>query len=113
MKMRARPALHTPRRPGPARVLGEGFSDGLQERKRLYRSRAWQRIREVHLSNHPYCEECLRRGIRNLGRVVDHVEGHEGDWRLRFFVGPFQTLCTAHHNAKAGYEAASHRRAGR
>jgi hypothetical protein len=94
----------------PARIIGEGYSDDLKERKRLYRSRRWQRVRANHLARNPHCASCLRDGICTPARVVDHVLGHlDPDWRLRFWSGPFESLCIPCHNRKCGHETAAHR----
>jgi hypothetical protein len=98
----------------PSRVLGEGYSDDLIERKRLYRGKHWRRVRAEQLAQQPYCAECLRRGRRTPASVVDHVEGHlDAGWRERFFRGPFESLCVPCHQVKVGLETGARRRAGR
>lgn len=41
---------------------------------------------------------CKRIGRKTKATVVDHVEPHRGD-PVRFFRGPFQSLCKPHHDS--------------
>lgn len=41
---------------------------------------------------------CAVGGFRTTATVVDHVEPHRGD-PTKFWSGPFQSLCSHHHNA--------------
>jgi hypothetical protein len=117
MKMRQGPQLRTLPRPGRVRAVGEGVrrSDGVvrsdegTERSRLYRGGHWRRVRADHLAREPWCAECAKRGVRTKANVVDHVLGHGGDWRLRFFRGPFRSLCVRCHNQITARDTASPR----
>jgi hypothetical protein len=73
-----------------------------RERARLYASAAWKALRKQHLQRQPLCVHCGRRGT-----VVDHVRGHMGNWRDRFFdASGLQTLCWSCHSSKtAGAES--------
>ena len=80
--------------------------------RKLYSSARWRRLRAAHLAKEPVCRMCLAAGRVNdgttdaLGRpqtkkhtrslVVDHIEPHKGDL-VKFWTGPFQTLCHDHH----------------
>ena len=98
----------------PVRVLGEGYSDGLIERKKLYQGKRWRRVRAEQLAQHPHCAECLRQGRRTRATVVDHALGHlDAGWRERFYSGPFESLCLPCHQVKVGKETGERRRAGR
>ena len=39
--------------------------------RRFYKSRAWQKVRLLHLSEHPYCERCLV-----VGKFVPATQVH-------------------------------------
>lgn len=39
---------------------------------RFYQSRAWRNLRDAHAREHPYCEPCLRLGMRVSMDIVDH-----------------------------------------
>lgn len=68
------------------------------EYQHLYRTYKWQKIRKAHLMEHPICVMCEQQGTITLARVVDHITPHKGD-EAKFFGGPFQSLCYAHHNS--------------
>ena len=38
----------------------------------FYNSKAWKDCREAYLNQHPYCEECLKRGEYTPARHVHH-----------------------------------------
>lgn len=83
------------------------------EYRRLYNTTRWRRIRAAQLRAEPLCRMCEVRGIINDGSrhndgrpqedqrrrflVCDHVERHGGD-EVKFFEGPFQTLCPDDHD---------------
>lgn len=66
------------------------------ERQRLY-DRAWQRRRRIHLANHPWCVECLVKGVYEAATDVHHVVPHRGDVKI-FWSSPLQSLCHACHS---------------
>lgn len=66
--------------------------------RRLYKTAKWQRIREAQLSMQPLCERCLRLEVIEEATVVHHSDGgHRGD-EVRFWNGPFESLCKACHD---------------
>lgn len=66
----------------------------------LYRTRAWQVTRRQQLQEEPLCRMCKAEGRVTAATVCDHIEPHKGD-RVKFFSGPFQSLCsTCHDGAK-------------
>ena len=71
--------------------------------QRLYNSARWRKFRIAYLSTHVWCVECLRANIYEVATDVDHIEPHRGD-PIKFFRGPFQPLCHAHHSAKTQKE---------
>ncbi|MCY1271609.1 hypothetical protein D9M68_223110 [compost metagenome] len=77
----------------------------------------WQKEREDHLREQPFCEYCLRehrisatsvaavilecaaRGLTlPYGNVVDHRIPHRGDQTLFWDRANWQTLCGSHHS---------------
>lgn len=65
---------------------------------------AWQRFRESWLAEHPLCRSCEDRGLIVAATDVDHVIPHRGD-PVRFWLGPFQSLCGSCHGRKSAGEA--------
>lgn len=65
----------------------------------LYNNRRWQKLRRHQLQLQPLCERCLAEGRIAQATVCDHIEPHKGDL-VRFWAGPFQSLCKYHHDVK-------------
>lgn len=61
-----------------------------------YGSARWKAIREYHLANNQLCVMCLP--AVTIATVCDHIEPHRGD-PVKFWAGPFQSLCAHHHNS--------------
>ena len=69
-----------------------------------YKTRRWQRVREIALSKSPLCVHCRDVGRVTPARVVDHitpVRRGGSFWSLE----NLQTLCDACHNHKSGRES--------
>lgn len=66
------------------------------KRQRLY-DRKWQKIRRAHLAKHPWCEECLKKGIYIPATQVHHVIPHKGD-PIIFYSSPLMALCLECHS---------------
>jgi 5-methylcytosine-specific restriction protein A len=76
----------------------------------LYSTARWQKIRRHQLQEHPLCKYCLETGRVVPAEVCDHVEPHRGD-RMKFFTGPFQSLCKrCHDSAKKQIELHGYRK---
>lgn len=83
-----------------------------QQKKKFYKSRAWQRIRLEALDRDNYeCQECKRLGRVKTqdGRLdkhkqldVDHVEEIEDFPELALELENLRTLCIRCHNEKHG-----------
>lgn len=65
-----------------------------------YGTQAWKAIRREHLTAHPLCAWCERKGRLVRATVVHHVERHNGD-EVKFFAGPFESLCAPCHDSDA------------
>jgi 5-methylcytosine-specific restriction enzyme A len=65
--------------------------------KHLYSTGRWQKFRRAYLAQHPLCVMCEQMGKVEAATVVDHKIPHRGDV-VRFWVGPFQSLCAECHS---------------
>jgi 5-methylcytosine-specific restriction enzyme A len=111
-----RPALGTPKSVLPTRSVEE--QERARDRRRgranpcraLYKTARWQALRLEVLARDLYtCQRkaCGRIESNTALLVCDHVEPHGGD-PVRFWAGPFQTLCKrCHDRAKQREEYAS------
>lgn len=63
-----------------------------------YSSARWRRLRAWQLSQHPLCALCLQIGRTAEATVCDHVDPHRGD-PVKFWSGPFQSLCQSCHSS--------------
>jgi hypothetical protein len=74
------------------------------EYRKLYKTARWARTREAQLTLQPLCERCLAMGIVEVATVVHHADGgHKGD-PIKFFAGPFESLCAPHHDSEGQRE---------
>jgi hypothetical protein len=62
-----------------------------------YKTKRWYAQRARQLRDHPVCVMCEADGFDVAATVCDHVERHGGD-EVKFWSGPFQSLCATHHN---------------
>lgn len=60
----------------------------------------WQKARLHHLSQHPWCEHCLQKGLRTPATDVDHIIPHKGDMELFWDTHNWQSLCKSCHSRK-------------
>lgn len=73
--------------------------DGKANPPRLY-GRKWDKTAKRHLWANPWCVFCLRRGIRTLATVCDHIVPHRGDPKLFWdSQNNWQGLCASCHNS--------------
>lgn len=76
------------------------------EYARLYRTKAWHRLRTITLRDNPLCVYCEQLGRLTPATVVDHVVPHKGDEGLFYDQGNLQSLCKpCHDSVKARQEA--------
>lgn len=71
----------------------------------LYKTKRWLDLREYQLSKEPLCAYCARENRITPATVCDHVSPHDGEPE-RFWAGPFQSLCSFHHNSTKQSEEA-------
>ena len=76
-----------------------------------YKTARWLRIRAAQLLAEPLCRICLALGRVTPATVCDHVDPHRGD-AVRFWGGPFQSLCASCHSStkQAEEQASLHQR---
>lgn len=72
------------------------------ERQRLY-GRSWRRRRAIQLTDKPWCEDCLTKGIYTVATEAHHEERHEGDVMV-FLSSPLRSLCQACHTIRTMQE---------
>ncbi len=69
-----------------------------QEWRRWYKTARWQAIRVHQLVVEPLCRICKGAGRIKAADTCDHIERHGGD-PVRFWAGPFQSLCAPCHSS--------------
>ena len=65
--------------------------------RRLYRTKRWKETRADQLRRHPLCAMCLPR--ITAATVCDHIDKTSKATEDGFFAGPFQSLCSTHHDS--------------
>jgi hypothetical protein len=65
--------------------------------RKLYKTARWQGIRRAQLAAHPLCAMCLPRTVP--AAVCDHEDKDSKKTETGFFAGPFNSLCSQHHNS--------------
>ena len=91
-------------------VLRSAMVRGNSARAALYASSRWRRERRAFLKNNPVCvtTACGQRAV-----IVDHRDGHQGDWASRFWdQRTWQPMCTTCHAVKSRAELHAWRQAG-
>ncbi|MGB3643075.1 MAG: hypothetical protein WBG88_09210 [Mesorhizobium sp.] len=66
---------------------------------RLVQDGSWQATRERQLTAEPLCRMCREVGRLIPATVCDHIERHGGE-PVRFWCGPFQSLCASCHSSE-------------
>ncbi|MDM8098671.1 HNH endonuclease [Oceanobacillus oncorhynchi] len=86
-----------------------------EQKKRFYRSKPWQSLREQALERDHYeCQHCKAEGKVTVDSIktpgerkeivlnVDHIYPIEDYPKLALVLDNLQTLCVFHHNVKEG-----------
>lgn len=79
------------------------YNERRPEWHRLY-DRDWRAYTAVYLAEHPYCVECLKKGIHTFATEVDHIIPHKGDRALFWDIKNHQGLCDSDHSRKTAKE---------
>ena len=69
----------------------------------LYGSARWKKLRLRQLQAEPLCRYCKRKDQVREATVCDHIDPHKGD-EVKFWSGPFQSLCRDCHNTTKAQE---------
>lgn len=75
-----------------------------KEWQEFYGSRAWQRLREWYITNHPLCENCQRYLLSEPATEVHHKKPFrlgktkEEKWDLFLDVDNLESLCNSCHH---------------
>ena len=64
----------------------------------------WRALRNRYIAQHPYCVECMKKGIFTMATDVDHIVPHRGDPSLLFDENNLQSLCKSCHSRKTAKE---------
>lgn len=65
--------------------------------------RAWQELAAEYRRAHPYCERCLRRGMRRKTQIIDHIVALR-DGGPRLDRTNLMALCRSCHGFKTAAE---------
>jgi len=69
-------------------------------RKRFYNTKNWHVMRVVVLTEQPYCQECLKKGIKELANEVHHLEDIKTRPDLVLVRSNLESLCKPCHSKK-------------
>ena len=81
----------------------DGWEYATKERRSLYKTTQWKKIRKAYLLINPYCVICGKKA-----NVLDHITRWKSEYD--FYNGPFQSMCWTHHQQKRGFESGKDRR---
>lgn len=98
------------RYPGCNRIaLGNGYCEKHKDKAPVYKhdpithgmyGHKWQRESHKFLASHPWCEDCLGRGIYTPATEVHHKVKHKGDARLFWNRDNWMGLCKSCHSTR-------------
>ena len=97
-------ALHAEQHQQRIQQSNREYNKRRPEYHSLYNSEHWHRLRLNQLSQHPWCAECLRYGVRKAAEEADHIIPHRGDRVLFYDSDNIQSLCTSCHSRKTMME---------
>jgi 5-methylcytosine-specific restriction endonuclease McrA len=83
----------------------------MSQHSHLYNCSRWRKLRRQYLARNPLCVTCRRQGRTHVATHLDHVEPHDGD-PVKFWAGPFQSLCSTYHSAGKQSEERTGRKRG-
>lgn len=94
------------KRPWEEKGIASSWKDK-KEYNKFYTSRIWRKTREVYLSLHPFCEQCLMQNKFVAAKVVDHIIplDQRNIYNSRFHpldMSNMQALCKPCHERKSG-----------
>ncbi len=92
--------LHASQRQQRVQQSNREYNKRRPEYHSLYNCAQWRRLRLSQLSQHPWCAECLRYGVRKIAQEADHIVPHRGDRILFYDSDDLQSLCASCHSRK-------------
>lgn len=67
-----------------------------------YKSKRWQKLRQLKLNTNPLCERCAKKGIYNAAEIIHHKEyvndKNYNDDNIFFNIDNLESLCRKCHN---------------
>jgi 5-methylcytosine-specific restriction enzyme A len=72
--------------------------------RKMMKSRRYRAAREMFLSEHPLCMECLKENRTTGSTHLDHIKPHHGDYELFWNQDNWQALCAPCHSSKTDRE---------
>ena len=69
-------------------------------RQTFYQSKEWKALRLVVLTKNPYCESCLKLGLKTLAKDVDHITDIKDEPTRCLDLSNLQGLCRPCHSTK-------------
>lgn len=72
----------------------------VEGRAQFYKSREWRAMRLVVLSINPYCESCLKSGVKTIATEVDHIIDIKDEPTCCLDITNLQGLCKSCHSTK-------------
>lgn len=64
-------------------------------------NRQWNQYKKMYLKRHPFCHDCLARGVRNIrDREVHHIKKVADYPELQYVEANCMTLCKSCHSAR-------------
>jgi len=80
--------------------------------KSFYKTKEWLFVRKRQLTEHPFCEECLKQGKRTRATMVDHIQPIKQGGQP-FAPSNLQSLCWSCHSRKSVEEGSRFARKNR
>lgn len=80
------------------------YQENREEQNRFYKGRKWKRCRDAYISEHPFCERCMKLGIITAAEHVHHIielnESNYKDPMIAFNPDNLESLCFECHKAE-------------
>ena len=75
---------------------------------RVYDTRRWRRLSKQKLAQHPFCQECEKRGLVSMATLVHHIDRNTDNWTD----GNLVCLCRRCHEQEHRHEVFRSRESG-
>lgn len=81
-------------------LLNDEKQGNNRQRRKLYDTSRWRKLRNLKINSDPLCEECLRNDRITGAEEIDHIQPHKGNSDLFFDYKNLQSLCKSCHSSK-------------